>query len=140
MDIAGSALYCIGQYEVHEFDDGSFVCRSFEIGELHLGFLGLQFNVGLTQFGHRLHDLLKVFLIAAAVRFLNAFLDRTLRCHHRFDIETGHELDIVHGEDVGRIDHGDSQRCTHPAQWQNLVALGSLKRDQLYNGRINFKI
>ena len=76
MDVASSALYRIRQHQVHKFDDGSFVCRSLEIGELHLGFFGLQFNIGLTEFGHGLHDLLKIFLVAAAVRLLNPFLDR----------------------------------------------------------------
>ena len=66
--------------------------------------------------------------------------DRALRRHHRLDIEAGHELDIVHGEDVGRIDHGDGQRRAHAAQRQDLVALGGFERNQLDDCRIDFKI
>ena len=38
------------------------------------------------------------------------------------------------------IHHGDGQRRAYPAQRQNLVALRSLERDQLDNGRIDFKV
>src|ERR1700693_4407513 len=36
--------------------------------------------------------------------------------NHRLDIETGHELDIVHREDVGGSDHRDGERGADPAQ------------------------
>ena len=38
------------------------------------------------------------------------------------------------------IHHGDGERCAHAAQRQNLVALGGIKRDQLDDRGINFKI
>ena len=76
----------------------------------------------------------------APVCLLDARENRAFRSDHRLDIEAGHELDIVHGEHVRRIDHGDGERCTHSAQRKDLVAFRSLKRDQLDDGRINFEV
>ncbi len=83
---------------------------------------------------------LEVFLLRGAVGLLDAFEDRAFGRDHRLDVEAGHELDIVHGEDVGRIHHGDGQRSADPAQRQNLVTLRGFERNQLYDRRINFKV
>ena len=140
VNVAGAALHRIGQDQVDQLDDGRFVGRSFQIGQLHLFFFGLQFDVGFVHLRHRLHDLLEVFLLGGAVGLLDAFENRAFRGHHRLNVEAGHELDIVHGEDVGGIDHGDGQRSADAAQRQNLVTLGSFERNQLDDRGIDFKI
>src|SRR5206468_3900578 len=60
--------------------------------------------------------------------------------HHRLDVEAGHELDIVHRKNVGRIDHGDGEGSSYAAQRKNLVSLGGFVGNQLDDGSINFKI
>ena len=77
---------------------------------------------------------------AGAIRLLDALQDRAFRRHHRLDVEAGHELDIVHGEHIGGIHHGDGQRGADPAERQHLVALGGLVGDQLDDRGINFEI
>ncbi len=140
VNVAGSPLYRVGQHQVDQLYDGSFVSRSFQIGGFHLSFFRLQFDVGIVDLGHRLHDRFKVFLLGGAVGFFDAFENRAFGCDHRLDVEAGHELDIVHGEDVGRIHHGDGQRSADAAQGQNLVTFRGFKRNQLYDRRIDFEI
>ncbi len=38
-----------------------------------------------------------------------------LRCHYRLDVVAGHELDVVHGEHVRGVGHGDCERCARTA-------------------------
>ena len=83
---------------------------------------------------------LEIFFLGRAVGLLDARQDGAFRSHDRLDVEAGHELDVVHGEDVRGIDHGDGERRAHAAQRKNLVALGGLKRNQLDDGRVNFEI
>ena len=49
-------------------------------------------------------------------------------------------MDIVHGEDVGGIDHGDGEQISNALERQNLVALRGFVRNQLDNGGVDFKI
>ncbi len=100
----------------------------------------MHFNVGVVHIGYGLHDLVEVFFLRAAVGFFNSVEDRALGSHHRFNVETGHELDIVHGKHVRGIDHGDGQRCTYPAQRQNLITLRGLVGNQLDDRGVNFEI
>ena len=141
VNVAGSALHGVGEHEVHELDDGSFVGRSFEFGQLHLLLFSLHFDVGgVAEVVHRLHDLLELFFFRSAVGLVDALDDGTFRSDDRLDVEAGHELDIVHRKDVGRIDHGDGERCTYAAERENLVALRGFVRDQLDDGGIDFEI
>src|SRR5581483_1437609 len=75
-----------------------------------------------------------------AISFFDSFKNRAFRGHHRLDVETGHELDIVHGEDVGGIDHGNRERCAHAAQGKNLITLGGLIRYELDHGSIDLEV
>ncbi len=140
VNVAGAALDRVGQHQVHQLDDGSFVGSLLKLAEIHLLLFGLQLDVGVAELSHRLHDLLEVFFLRRAVGFLDAVGNRTLGSHHRLNVEAGHELDIVHGEHVGRIDHGDGERRAYATQRQDLVTLGRLERNQLDDGRINFEI
>ena len=57
--------------------------------------------------------------------------DGLLRGHDRLDVVARHELDVVHGEHVGRVGHRQRQRGAGPAQGHDLVLLRRFRRDQL---------
>src|SRR6266849_622035 len=140
MDVAGAPFHSVPKYDVHQLDHGSFVGGLFQLRQLHLLFFRLQFDVALVQFRHRLHHGFKIFFLGRSIGFVDAGLDRTLRSDHRLNVEAGHELDVVHREHIGRIDHRDGERSSYAAQGKNLITLGGFKRNQLDNRRINFKI
>src|SRR6185437_658422 len=140
VDVTGAFLHRIAQNDVHQLDDGSLVRGLLQLAEVHLLLLSLKFDVRFVSHGRQ--QFVDVLSPASAVpiRLLNRLHDRRLARHHRLDIEPGHELDIVHGEHVRRIHHGNGQRRPYPAQGQNLVALSRLLGNQLHHRRINFKI
>src|SRR6185436_16660098 len=111
MNVAGPALDCVREHQVHELHNGSLVGSLLEVRKIHFGLFSLQFDVGVFQLRHRLHHLLKVFFLAGAVRFFDTFENCVFRRHYRLNVETGHELDIIHREHVRRINHCDGQRC-----------------------------
>ena len=115
MNVAGPALYGIGEHQVHQLDYRSFVGRFLQLRQLHLLLFRLHFDVALVHLRHRLHDGFEIFFRLAAVRFVNTRQDGALGGYNWLDVEAGHELDIVHGEDVGGIHHGDGERCAHAA-------------------------
>ena len=47
------------------------------------------------------------------------------------DVEAGHEFEVVNGEHVGRIAHGDHQGLSHAVDRQTAVLDGFVPRDQL---------
>ena len=140
MDVAGAALHRIAQNDVHKLDDRSFVSRLLQFRQAQFLLFTLQFDVFFVQLRHRLHHRFEVFFLGRSVGLINPRENRTLRGYDRFDIEPGHELDVVHGEDVRRIDHGDGERCAHAAQRKDLVTLRGFERNQLDDGGINFEI
>ena len=117
VDVACSPLHRVAQNHVDQFDHRSFVGRFFQFGQLHLLFFRLQFDVAVVHLRHRLHYGFEIlFLGPAAVGLFNPRQDRAFRGHDRLDIEAGHELDVVHREDVRGIDHRDGERRAHAAQ------------------------
>ena len=58
VDVASPPLYSIGQDQVHQLDDGRLVGSFLQFREVHLLFFALQFDVGIADLRHRLHDLL----------------------------------------------------------------------------------
>ena len=52
-------------------------------------------------------------LAGRAVVLRDCRLDTGLGDHNGLDVEAGHELNIVHGKDVGGIDHRHGQGCTY---------------------------
>ena len=142
VNVAGAALDGIGQHHVHQLDDGSFVGRLLQF--LQVRFLALRSaprrSAASPSVVHRLHDLLEIFLFGSAVGLIDALDDGAFRGHDRLDVEAGHELDIVHGEDVGGIDHGDGERSADAAERQYLIAFRGFVGNQLDDGGIDFKI
>jgi len=57
----------------------------------------------------------------------DAFLDRALRGHHRLNVEAGHELDIVHGENVRGKSTIAIVNEPQRGSEKNLIALCSLE-------------
>ena len=140
VNVAGSALDRIGEHQVHELDDGSFVGSLLKLLELHFLLFRLDLDVArVADIVHRRHHRLQLFFFRSAVGFVDALDDGAFRSHHRLDVEAGHELDVVHGEDVGGIDHGDGERRAHAAERQNLIALGGFVWNQLDDGGIDFE-
>ena len=66
--------------------------------------------------------------------------DRRLGRDHRLDVVARHELDVVHGEHVGRVGHRDRQRRAGAAERDDLVLLRGLRRDQLDDRRIDLEL
>ena len=60
-----------------------------------------------------------------------------LRRHDRLDVVARHELDVVHGEHVGRVDHRDRQGRAGSAEGNDLVLLSRFRRDQLDDRRVD---
>ena len=138
VNVARTALHGVGHDQVHELDDRSFLGGALEFREVHFLLFGGQFEVAAVT-GKVLHHLVQLFgVLVVAVELLNRFADGRFRGHHRLDVEAGHELDIVHREDVRRIGHRDRQRGTHARQRHDLVAHGGFLRDQLDDCGIDF--
>ena len=70
---------------------------------------------------------------------MNGLPDGGLGDHDRFNGEARHELQVVHGEDVGGIDGGDGQGGAGPTQRQNLVFPRRLQRNELHDRGVNFE-
>ena len=76
----------------------------------------------------------------ARVVLLDRVGDRDLRRDDRLHRVAGHELDVVHREDVGRIRHRDRERAARAAQRNDLVLAGRLGRHQLDDGRVDLEL
>ena len=64
----------------------------------------------------------------------------TLRRHDRLDGVAGHELDVVHREDVGRIRHRDRERAAGAAERNDLVLARGLGGNQLDDGGVDLEL
>ncbi len=139
MDVAGAALDGVAEDHVHQLDDGGLVRRLLQVLQVHLGllFLELQMGFGAVEGGH--HRFQVVFRLQA-VSALDRVLNLALGHHHRLDVVAGHELDVVQGENIGGIGHGDGQRGAHPAERKNLVALGDFVGNELDDRGVDLKI
>src|SRR6516225_10021332 len=141
VNVARAALDGIGQNQVDELDDGSFFGSFFERRRIELRLLccQLQFLVLFGQVFHQVGEFLGVGG-CASVETRDGIPDGRFRGHHRFHIETGHELDVIHCEDVGRIRHGNGQNRTDARQRNDLITRGGVLRDQLDDVGIYFVI
>src|SRR5690606_10917228 len=72
-------------------------------------------------------------LARTAVILADRHLDRSFGCDHRFDVQSCHELDIVHGENVRRVGHRKRERRTDLRNRQD----GVFERDVLGN-KLNY--
>src|SRR6476620_9676207 len=71
---------------------------------------------------------------------LQRVVDGALRRHDGLDVVPRHELDVVHGEDVGRVRHRDGQRGAVSRERDDLVLVRGLARDQLDHRRVDVEL
>ena len=65
---------------------------------------------------------------------------RDLGGHDRFDVVARHELDVVHGEHVGRVAHRDRQRRAGFVHGQDTVLAGHLARHDLDDRGVDLEV
>src|ERR1051325_3333160 len=66
--------------------------------------------------------------------------DRGFRGDDRLDVVDRHELDVVHGEDVGRVRHRDRQRRARARQRNDLIFLRGFSGNELDDRRIDLEL
>ena len=138
VNVAGPALHRVGENQVHQLDNRSLFGRLLKRGQIHFLLFGRELHRSIVA-GEVLHHLVEFFYaLDVAVKLVNRFADRRLGSHHRFHVETGHELNVVHREDVGWIRHRDRQRRPHAGKRHNLISNGGFLRNQLDYQRIHF--
>jgi hypothetical protein len=131
MDVRGVLLDRIRHDDVDELDDGGVLGGRLEALNVDvLGFLE-DLEVLRLRLRHLVHDLLELDGVRGAVVLVDRLLDRDLRGHDGLDVVPGHELDVVHREDVRRVDHGDGQGGPGSADRHDQIFLRDLRRDQL---------
>ncbi len=145
MDVAGAFLDRVGQDQIDQLYDRRFLAGALQlVGREHrflVGFLfQIQFDAFLLDLGDLFVDFLELDRVRCAVVFFQRLLDRDLGCHHRFHVESRHELDVVHGEYVRRIRGGDGQSAPDAAQRDDHVLLRGLDWDQLNDDRVDLEI
>jgi len=143
VDIGGRALDGVGDEQVHQLDDGRFLAGALKLVHIHLFLFFLDLEVEFVLLlldGELVIHLLQLDGVRRAVVFLDRPGDGALRCDHRLDIEARHELDVIHGEHVGRVSGGNGQSGTDAAQRDDLVFLGGFQGDQLDHVGIDFEI
>ena len=75
-----------------------------------------------------------------AVVAVDRVLEGALRGHDRLDVVAGHELDVVHGEHVRRVRHGDRERRAGARERQDLVLPRRLGRDDLDDRGVDLEV
>ena len=123
VNIGGALLNSREQNVVAQLDDGSVVRRLFQIEGVGVVFRGA---ADLDLLLDLVHHLLDIQLFAALVVLLDGLRDADLGGDDNFDVVAGDELEVVDGEDVGRIGDGDDQRRTGPVDRNDPMALDHL--------------
>ena len=134
MNIRGALFDRIGEDQVDKLDN-----RSVFTGPLQ--FTGVNFIIVINNLKINIikvaHDIVK--RRALIVIFVDSRLDGVFGRDNDFDVIAGHKLDIVDGEDIGRIGHGDDQRRACPVDRNQLILLHDFGRNQLDDAFIDFK-
>src|SRR5262249_1960573 len=66
--------------------------------------------------------------------------DGGFRSDDRLDVVAGHELDVVHREDVRWIRHRDGESGAGATQRDDLILLRRIRRNQFDDGRVEFEL
>ena len=153
VDVAGALLDRRHQDDVHQLDDRRFLALLGErLGADLLELLEDLDVVGVVERRHLLERLAGRFERARpparrrcrrgdrlAVVLLDRLDDRGFRRHDRLDVVARHELDVVHGEHVGRVGHRDRQRRAGARERDDLVLLRGFGGNQLDDARDRFR-
>jgi len=109
MDIGGIPFDGVGQDDVDEANDRCLLGLLLQGLEIDVLFFVEDFEVRVLVLLEVLHDLLELDRVRASVVLIDRSAQRRIGSHDRLDVVAGHELHVVHGEDVGRVHHGDGQ-------------------------------
>ena len=78
--------------------------------------------------------------VVGAVVVVDGGLDGDLGGHDRLDVVAGHELDVVHGEDVRRVGHRDRDRGAGLVDREDVVLARDVGRDELDDARVDLEV
>ena len=169
VDVAGALLDRRHQHQVDEPDDRRLAALLLERGDVDLLELLEHLDVVVDHRGVSSRALVTISSVAALFRLALAcggarpssrpssrcglaagrgrrvvardrVGDRGFRGDDRLDVVARHELDVVHGEHVGRVDHRDRQRRAGAAERDDLVFLRGFRGDQLDDGRVDLEL
>src|SRR3972149_10619714 len=127
MDVGGALLYGVGQDEIDQLDHRGVFGGSIQLRQV---------NFSVIPFWRRLFLLLEVpdqgpGKAGRVVVSIEGISDRGLWGHHRLDVVARHESDVIDGNDVGRVRHGDREDASGSAQWDQQMFIGEVSGNKL---------
>ena len=125
---------------LHSLTTGASSAESASCADVHLLVFLEDLEVGALLRLKVFHDLLQLERRGGAVVPVDGRLDPQLGGHDRLDVVAGHELDVVHGEDVRRIGHGDGDRGAGLVDRKDVVLPGDVAGDQLDDARVDLEV
>ena len=141
MDVGRAALDRVGQDQVHQPDDRRLFGGGLQLGEVDLLLVLQELEVLLVLLLREVvHDLLELEGMDGAVVPVDRLLDGDFAGDYRLHVVAGHELDVVHGEHVGRVHHGDGQGGAGAADRHDQIFLRHLARDELHDRVIDLDL
>ena len=144
VDVRGAALDRVRQDDVDEPDDRGFLPLLDQLlevdGVLLLLVDDLEGGVGGVDRRHLLHDLLQLEGVGGAVVPVDRVLEGDLRGDDRLDVVAGHELQVVHREDVRRVGHRDGERRAGLVDREDVVLARDLGGDELQDVRVDLEV
>ena len=76
---------------------------------------------------------------AGSVIFFDRLNNGAFGCHNSFDIVAGHEFDVVDGEYIGGVDHGDGDRGAGAIDRHDAVFLRYIRGNMFYDNGIDLE-
>ncbi len=128
VDVGGALLDGVEQDEVHQLHDRCFPGALLQVDHVAVALVVVDDRD--LRVVEALHEVLVRGPLLGVVA-LDGLLDGRLGGDHRLDVVAGVELDVVDGEDVRRIAHGDDERAAGAVHRHHLVLLGDGLGDEL---------
>ncbi len=126
MDVGRPVGHCLADEEVDQLDDRRVFDDLFDRIEI----------VVVTEVRRRLgRDV--VGLGIHAMVLVDGVEDRLTGGHDRLDLGPRDGADVVDGEDIARVAHGDNEHAVVPADRESLVATGQCVGDQRGRARVD---
>ena len=136
MNIRGFLFDRIGQNQVDKLDNRSILTRPFQLADI---FQRIIFNqLEIVEILKSFHDISQRRTLI--IILVDRIFDGRFGSNHHLDIEAGHKLDVINGENIGRISHRHNQGRAGTVDWNQLVFLGNCGRNQRHNGGVNIKL
>ncbi len=142
MDVGRPAFDRVGQNDVDEPDDRCFVGLLGQGVDVELfGLIVEYFEVAAaTVLVEVFHDLLEFEGVGGAVVFVDGATDCALGRDDRLDVVAGHELDVIHREHVGGVQHGDGDLGAGLGHRHDGVLAGDVGGNDLHHRFIYFNL